>query len=112
MSQQIIRQNMPKEFVKKRYYTLLDVKQHSRSTDCWVVLFGQVLDLTKTIQENFQSSLCRPLIDYAGKDVSHWFNLRNTEPKTRVNPTTGMKEYYFPDGRYLHCPSSSPETNN
>ena len=110
--QEIITQNMPKEFVKKRYYTLADVKRHNRSVDMWVVLFDQVLDLTKTIQTNFTSGLCKPLIDYAGKDVTHWFSRKTGEPKTRVNPDNGYTEYYFPDGRFLHCPDSIPETRD
>jgi hypothetical protein len=52
------------------------------------------------------------LIDYAGKDVSHWFSCKSGEPKTRINPSTGVKEFYFPDGRFLHCPDSSPETRD
>jgi hypothetical protein len=55
-NQEIIVQNLPKEFSKKRYYTMADVKRHYRSVDMWVVLFDQVLDLTKTIQTNFTSS--------------------------------------------------------
>jgi hypothetical protein len=55
-NQEIIVQNMPKEFQKKRYYTMADVKRHYRSVDMWVVLFDQVLDLTKTVQTNFTSS--------------------------------------------------------
>ena len=112
MSQAIINQNMPKEFARKRYYTLADVKRHCRSVDIWVVLFDQVLDLTKTCQTNFTSSLCKPLFDYAGKEVSHWFSRKTGEPKTRINPDTGVKEFYFPDGRFLHCPDSSPETRD
>jgi len=110
--QGIINQNMPKEVSKKRYYTMSDVKRHYRSVDMWVVLFDQVLDLTRTVQSNFTSSLCKPLIDYAGKDVSHWFSRKSGEPKTRINPSTGVKEFYFPDGRFLHCPDSEPETRD
>lgn len=44
--------------------------------------------------------------------MSHWFSCKSGEPKTRINPSTGVKEFYFPDGRFLHCPDSSPETRD
>lgn len=103
---------MPKEVQKKRYYTKEDVRRHCRSNDIWVIMFDEVLDLTKTVQTNFQSRLCQPLIDFAGKDITHWFSPKTLEPKTRVNTSTGVTEYYFPDGRYLHIPDRIPDTAN
>lgn len=62
---------------RKRYYTKNDVSKHFQSGDLWVTMFNRVLDLSPLIQENFISPLCKPLIDNAGKDISHFFN-----PKT------------------------------
>ena len=103
-----IEKNLPKGFVRRRYYTQQDIEQHEQSNDLWVKLFGKVLDLTRLVQENFESPLVKPLIEFAGKDVSHWFNPETKEPKTRINTQTGFRVYYCPDGRFLHIPSVYP----
>ena len=58
--------------------------------------------------KNFKSPLCKPIIDFAGKDVSHWFNPATKEPKTRISSKTGYREYYCPNGRFLHVTSNTP----
>ena len=49
----------------------------------------------------FKDPLCDPLIRYAGKDISHWFNSETKEPKTCVDRETGLLKYYTPEGRFL-----------
>jgi len=67
-------------------------------------MFNRVLDLTSLVQENFTSPLCKPLIDNAGKDISHFFNPKTQEPLTRVDPSTGNQIFFTPLGRFLHVP--------
>lgn len=100
------------DYKKKRYYTWADIEPHSFSHDLWVVLFGRVLDLTELVQSNIHSPLCQPLIDFAGKDVSHWFNSNTKEPKTRVDPNSARRVFYCPNGRYLHIPTDLPGTDD
>ena len=45
----------------------------------------------------------------AGKDITYWFDPENQEPKTCINPKTGLTTYYLPLGRYLHIPSDDPD---
>lgn len=100
-----------KEYNKRRYYTPYDVSLHFKSGDLWVTIFGEVFDLTHLVQQNFTSSLCQPLIDFAGKDISHFFNSKTKEPLTKIDTNTGKKVYHCPHGRYLHIPSGTPHSD-
>ena len=94
-----LKEDLPRNYRKKRFYTLQDIEPHSFANDLWVVLFGNVLDLTELVQFYISSSLCQPIIDFAGKDVTHWFSSKTKEPKTRVDPETGRQIFYCPNGR-------------
>ena len=37
---------------RPRYYTINDVASHNTQYDCWVSLFGKVLDITSLLKEN------------------------------------------------------------
>lgn len=107
-----ILEHMRPAYSNKRYYTWTDIEPHSFAHDIWIVLFGKVLDLTELVQSNIESPLCQPLIDFAGKEVTHWFNQKTKEPKTKVDPDTARKVHYCPNGRYLHIPSGLPGTDD
>merc|ERR1712061_388817 len=53
----------------------------------------------------------QPIIEAAGTDISHWFNENTGEPKTHIDPKTGLEEIYCPWGRYIHVPPPGPESN-
>jgi len=101
--------NIPKEYTLKRYYTAADVAPHSSSHDCWVSYFGNVYDLTPLLAE-YDGPLASPIIDAAGSDISHWFNQETGQPKTHIDPETGLEEIYCPWGRYIHVPPKGPES--
>merc|ERR1712176_501240 len=48
--------------------------------------------------------LAQPILSAAGSDISHWFDENTKEPRTHVDPTTGLEEIYCPWGRYIHVP--------
>lgn len=105
--------NNLEEFLSKteptrRYYTPYDVSLHFKSGDLWVVIFGEVFNLTSLVQRNIHSPLCQPLIDNAGKDISHFFNAKTKEPLTKIDTETGKQIYHCPYGRFLHVPSPDP----
>ena len=81
--------NMPAEYKLRRFYLPNEVAVHNTADNCWVSLFNQVLDLTQLIAENYQSTLCDPLVLAAGTDITHWFHDETREPKTCVDPVTG-----------------------
>jgi cytochrome b involved in lipid metabolism len=60
-----------------RYYTPAEVELHNSPTDLWLSWLGDVYDLSVLAQERKGDPLMIPLLKYAGKDISHWFN-----PKT------------------------------
>jgi hypothetical protein len=90
---------LPKPYEKSNYYTWKDIESHSFANNLWVVLFGNVLDLTELVQKNVHSPLCQPLIDFAANDVTHWFNHNTKEPKTKIDVDTGRRVFYCPNGR-------------
>lgn len=94
-------EHLPGRYEKKRYYTLSDIEPHSFAYDLWVVLFGKVLDLTEFVQTNIHSPLCQPLIDFAGKDITHWFSPKTKEPRTKIDAETGRQIFHCPNGRLV-----------
>jgi len=101
--------DIPKEYPLKRYYTSGDVAKHKSGHDCWVSYFGRVCDLTPLLAENAMSPLAQPIIDAAGSDISHWFDEGTCQPRTHVDPVSGLNEIYCPWGRYIHVPPQAPE---
>ncbi|KTG34633.1 hypothetical protein cypCar_00039341 [Cyprinus carpio] len=55
--------------------------------------------------------LLKPIAEYAGKDISHWFDPKTKDILTHVDPLTGCIKYYTPRGRFLHIPPPCPRTD-
>merc|ERR1719277_1719507 len=53
--------------------TLAEVAKHNTKSDCWVVVNGEVLDVTKFLSEHPGGELA--IITFAGKDASEEFNM-------------------------------------
>ncbi|KAG5177610.1 cytochrome b5 [Tribonema minus] len=92
-----------------RYFTPEDVAQHNCAEDCWVSAGHRVLDLTALIEEH-RGPLAEPIIAAAGSDISHWFNPKTGDPKTCIDPVTGLTVAYTPSGRFIHVPPNFPTT--
>jgi hypothetical protein len=99
-----VKKNLPAPYKLRRYYLPSEVAVHNTPDTCWVSMFKRVFDLTKLIQENHDSDLTDPIVLNAGTDITHWFNPDTREPKTFVDPETGIETYYCPIGRFLHIP--------
>merc|ERR1711953_102861 len=54
-------------------YTMDEVAKHTTKTDCWVVVSGQVLDVTKFLGEHPGGELA--ILTFAGKDATEEFNM-------------------------------------
>lgn len=67
---------IPKPYKKRRYYNKSQLKEHCTANDIWVSFFGDVYDLTELVQQNIQSKLVEPLIEVAGTEITHWFDLK------------------------------------
>ncbi|CAE7363127.1 osm1 [Symbiodinium natans] len=53
--------------------TLADVAKHNTKSDCWVVVDGQVLDVTSFLSEHPGGELA--ILTFAGKDATEEFNM-------------------------------------
>merc|ERR1712127_430750 len=54
-------------------YTLAEVAKHNTKTDCWVVVEGQVLNVTNFLSEHPGGELA--ILTFAGKDATEEFNM-------------------------------------
>merc|ERR1719491_597442 len=54
-------------------YTMEDVAKHNTKTDCWVVVNGEVLDVTSFLGDHPGGELA--ILTFAGKDASEEFNM-------------------------------------
>ncbi|ESL05812.1 hypothetical protein TRSC58_06526 [Trypanosoma rangeli SC58] len=60
---------MPKAEVPK--YTWEEIRKHNKDTDCWVVLYDRVLDVTKFLSEH--PGGLDPINDLGGFDITNSF---------------------------------------
>ena len=84
------------------YFTAWQVAEHCYPDDIWVVVKGRVLDITPLVKENRASRLLNPILQSAGKDISHWFD-EKLNVKTCIDIKTGIRVIYAPLGRFLGC---------
>ncbi|KAG8141057.1 hypothetical protein E2320_003698 [Naja naja] len=96
---------------RQRYFTPREVSVHNRPWDLWVSYLGQVYDLSPLSEEYKGDLLMKPLLEVAGKDISHWFNPRTKDIQTHVDPLTGCLKYYTPQGRFVHIPPPLPRSD-
>merc|ERR1719510_438907 len=54
-------------------YSMAEVAKHTSKTDCWVVVDGQVLDVTNFLSEHPGGELA--ILTFAGKDATEEFNM-------------------------------------
>ncbi|MCD7448421.1 hypothetical protein HAX54_041912 [Datura stramonium] len=55
----------------QRIFTLSQVEQHKSKQDCWIIIHGRVLDVTKFLEEHPGGE--EVLIESAGKDATKEF---------------------------------------
>lgn len=65
---------------KFRYFTSNDLLQGNSVNKLYVSLFGDVYDLTETYEKYRLTFGALLTLDFAGKDVSHFFNQRTRSP--------------------------------
>lgn len=57
-----------------KYFTKREVVLHQKPEDAWLVVSGKIYDLSSIIQKyGPDAEESKPLLMFAGKDVSHWF---------------------------------------
>ena len=53
---------------------MTEVAKHNSKTDCWVVVDGQVLDVTSFLKDHPGGELA--ILTFAGKDATEEFNMK------------------------------------
>ncbi len=95
----------------QKYYTAEEIRIHNCAEDCWVSVFDKVFNLTALIKEN-RGPLANPLIEAAGESISHWFNEKNGDVKTYMDPKRNVIMPYTPAGRFIHVPPPDPKDDS
>uniref|UniRef100_A0A1B6KHP1 Cytochrome b5 domain-containing protein 1 n=1 Tax=Graphocephala atropunctata TaxID=36148 RepID=A0A1B6KHP1_9HEMI len=80
------------------YFTPKEVVIHNTPEDCWVSFLGIVRDLTPLVEQYEGTREIKPILAYAGKDISHWFDPRTGDIVHRIHPVTGVRVPYTPHG--------------
>ncbi|XP_028853791.1 cytochrome b5 domain-containing protein 1 [Denticeps clupeoides] len=96
---------------RPKYFAPAEVAAHNTPDDLWVSYLGTVHDLTPLVEEFRGDVLLKPIIEHAGKDISHWFDPKTKDILTHVDPLTGCRKYYTPRGRFVHVPPPWPCTD-
>lgn len=58
---------------KQKEYTTADVAKHNKESDCWVIVNGQVLDVTNFLADHPGGK--KAILIYAGRDATEEFNM-------------------------------------
>ena len=75
-------------------YTLADVSPHSKAEDCWIVIEGNVYDMTPYIQKQIHPGGAAILFG-CGKDATAVFNLRPKDQKAHSQKARDILKNYF-----------------
>ena len=92
---------------KRRYYTPNEVSMHNIAEDCWVSIFGKVYDLSAFLSKH-EGPLAQPIVNFAGQDISSWFDEETGGVKHELDETTGLLLPFLPHGRFIHVAPAEP----
>ncbi|XP_054273583.1 cytochrome b5 domain-containing protein 1-like [Macrosteles quadrilineatus] len=92
------------------FFTPKEVVVHNSENDCWVSFLGIVRDLTPLVREYQGTREVMPVLAFAGKDISHWFDPRTGEIKHHIHPVTGVRVPYTPHGPVPHVLPQVPSS--
>jgi len=97
-----------------RVYIPSELATHNTRGDCWVAFLGKVVDVSPVINSlpAEQAALGDPLLDNAGKDISHWFDAGTGDVRTRIDARTSQPVPFIPMGRFPGLPSEDGSTDD
>jgi cytochrome b involved in lipid metabolism len=73
---------------RSTYFLLEEVASHNTCHDCWLIIYGVVKNVSGLIEEFRHTDLINPILQEAGQDVSHWFELEGQEPVVSLRQYT------------------------
>ncbi|KAK5889733.1 hypothetical protein CesoFtcFv8_015707 [Champsocephalus esox] len=96
---------------RKRFFTPREVASHNTEADLWVSFLGRVCDLTPLMEEHKGDVLLLPILEFAGRDISRWFDPDTNDVLRYVDPLTNCVRFFTPRGRFLHVPPAGPRSD-
>ena len=70
-------------------YTWEEIRKHNKDTDCWVVLYGNVLDVTKFLADH--PGGLDPINDLGGYDITNQFEaIGHSKRATTIHQTLAI----------------------
>ncbi|XP_041842225.1 cytochrome b5 domain-containing protein 1 [Melanotaenia boesemani] len=96
---------------RPRFFTPSEVAAHNTEADLWVSFLGKVLDLSPLMSRYEGDVLLLPIMEFAGKDISSWFDPQTKDVRKYVDPLTSCVRYYTPRGRFVHVPPAGPRSD-
>ena len=79
------------------FYTINELTQHNHSTDAWICIFSHIYDITSLIKQIQGTPAYQQMIDYAGQDISSWFDEQTHQPRRRIDPHTYQSVLLVPN---------------
>ncbi|XP_034413525.1 cytochrome b5 domain-containing protein 1 isoform X3 [Cyclopterus lumpus] len=101
----------PERVSMRRYFTPAEVAAHNTAADLWLSFLGRVCDLTPLMEQHAGGALLLPIMEFAGQDISSWFDPETKDVQKHVDPLTSCVRYYTPRGRFVHIPPAGPRSN-
>lgn len=96
----------------RRFYTPTEVSQHNCVGDCWVSIYGKVYAITSLLSTfDIEDPLIQPMIEFAGTDISDWFDKETTTVKRSLDPELQLILPLLPHGRFAHVAPAFPVAN-
>lgn len=81
-----------------KYFLPTEIAVHNTEIDCWISYHDVVYDLTDLCKIWANKREIKPILAYAGKDISHWFDHEKNDIKHYIHPVTGVLVPYCPHG--------------
>jgi len=77
----------------KETYTQEQVGVHNKSADCWLVVEGNVYNITDYLPKHEKYTISLP--DYCGKDATEAWNTKGTKGEPHVKKAKLLLKKYF-----------------
>jgi len=72
-----------------KYFTKKEVALHNTTEDAWLIVSEKIFNLSSVIRKyGADVEELKPLVMFAGKDVSHWFE-KDTDNVKHFRPIPG-----------------------
>ncbi|KAI5730753.1 cytochrome b5 domain-containing protein 1 [Diaphorina citri] len=96
------------KFSNLPHFTSDEVLLRNKPRCCWVIIFGLVRNLSPLVREYKGKPEVKTILEYAGEDISHWFDKSTGDIKYHIHPETGVRVPFTPFGKIPHVDTYLP----